>query len=214
MPLVFDSGQTVLFTGDSITDCDRRGAAAPLGNGYVRMAVDLITCRYPELRLNFLNTGVSGNTVREVLARADEDVIAPQPDWLSIKIGINDAWRWVSGQGPAAVSPEQYAQLYEALLTRVQQQTSARLILMEPFYISTAHGSETDQGEMLRHLPDYLSTVHRLAETFGAVLVRTQEMFAGLLRHHEPQHFCPEPVHPYAGGHTAVAHAWLSAVGW
>jgi len=34
--------QTVVFTGDSITDCGRRDVAAPLGNGYVKIAVDLI----------------------------------------------------------------------------------------------------------------------------------------------------------------------------
>ena len=29
-------GETMLFIGDSITDCGRRAAEAPLGNGYVR----------------------------------------------------------------------------------------------------------------------------------------------------------------------------------
>ena len=34
--LVFQSGQTVLFIGDSITDCGRRQDQEQLGNGYVR----------------------------------------------------------------------------------------------------------------------------------------------------------------------------------
>ncbi len=34
---VVKDGQTILFIGDSITDCGRRGAEAPLGNGYVRI---------------------------------------------------------------------------------------------------------------------------------------------------------------------------------
>ena len=32
-----EDGQTLLFIGDSITDCGRRGAEAPLGNGDVRL---------------------------------------------------------------------------------------------------------------------------------------------------------------------------------
>jgi hypothetical protein len=33
-------GQTVVFIGDSITDCGRREAQAPYGSGYVRLAID------------------------------------------------------------------------------------------------------------------------------------------------------------------------------
>jgi len=36
--LIQDS-QTVVFIGDSITDCGWRDVAAPLGNGYVKIAV-------------------------------------------------------------------------------------------------------------------------------------------------------------------------------
>lgn len=43
----FKDGQTVVFVGDSITDCGRRGSDAPYGNGYVK--------RYPERRITFLN---------------------------------------------------------------------------------------------------------------------------------------------------------------
>ena len=45
--LVFQSGQTVLFIGDSITDCGRRQDQEQLGNGYVRKVTELITAKYP-----------------------------------------------------------------------------------------------------------------------------------------------------------------------
>jgi len=44
---LLQDGQTVVFIGDSITDCGRRDVAAPLGNGYVRFIAELITIRYP-----------------------------------------------------------------------------------------------------------------------------------------------------------------------
>ncbi len=39
-------GETMLFIGDSITDCGRRGAEAPLGSGYVSLFRDLATAPY------------------------------------------------------------------------------------------------------------------------------------------------------------------------
>ena len=85
---------------------------------------------------------------------------------------------------------------------------------MDPFYISTDVGGESVRGLMLAHLPRYLATVRRLAVQYGAIHVRTHQMFHTLLKHYGPQSFCPEPIHPHAGGHTAIAHAWLGAVDW
>jgi lysophospholipase L1-like esterase len=214
MALIFEPGQTVVFTGDSITDCGRRDAAAPLGSGYARMAVDLITCRYPEVQLSFVNTGISGNTVRDLSARCTTDVIALKPDWLSIMIGINDLWRWQSKQGPAAVSPDEYAELYAALLVRVKRETSARLILIDPFYIATPTGTGSPEDLLLTHLQSYQKTVAALAAEYGALHVQSHQMFAALLQHYAPSCFCPEPIHPNATGHMALAHLWLGAVGW
>ncbi len=83
MPFAIQPGQTVLFTGDSITDCGRRGDDRPLGAGYVRMAVDLINARYPDNGCRFINTGIGGNIVRDLFDRWTDDCIRHQPDWLS-----------------------------------------------------------------------------------------------------------------------------------
>jgi len=47
---------------------------------------------YPEVYLRVTNSGVSGNTSRDLLQRFDSDVVALNPDWVSICIGINDVW--------------------------------------------------------------------------------------------------------------------------
>ena len=46
--LLFKNGQTIVFIGDSITDAGRRDQFFPYGNGYMKMAIDLLTARYPE----------------------------------------------------------------------------------------------------------------------------------------------------------------------
>ena len=61
--LLFQSGEKVLFIGDSITDCGRRGDHAPLGHGYVRKVTELITAKYPERDIAYVNKGIGGDIV-------------------------------------------------------------------------------------------------------------------------------------------------------
>ena len=133
----FEPGQKVLFIGDSITDCGRRTEpTAPYGNGYVHLARAFLLARYPALGLTIVNRGIGGNTVRDLDARWRQDVIDEQPDWLSVKIGINDVWRTVSNRLDEAVRQEEYEATYRRLLDQATHETSARLILMEPYVIA------------------------------------------------------------------------------
>lgn len=91
--LVFQSNQTVLFIGDSITDCGRRQNQEGLGHGYVRKITELITARYPDRDISYINRGIGEDIVEGLENRWIADVITPQPDWLSIKIGVNNAAR-------------------------------------------------------------------------------------------------------------------------
>jgi lysophospholipase L1-like esterase len=78
--MIFEQGQRIVFIGDSITDCGRRDANPPYGNGYMSLVRAFVTARYPELDLSWENRGISGDTVRHLKARWDEDVIALNPD--------------------------------------------------------------------------------------------------------------------------------------
>ncbi len=215
MPLAIQPGQSVLFTGDSITDCGRRAEHRPLGAGYVRMAVDLIHARYPAHGCTFINTGIGGNIVRDLYDRWSDDVIRFRPDWLSIMIGINDLHR-LHGGDPDSYDVERYGELYEAILARARTETDARLILMTPFYMSTAEpaGDGGWRGRVMAAIPAYVEAVERLAERYEARLVDTHAMFVEQLRYRRADEFGEEPVHPNATGHLHLAHAWLKAVDW
>ncbi len=215
MAPVIQPKETVLFTGDSITDCGRRGEHRPLGAGYVRMAVDLIHARYPAHGCTFVNTGIGGNIVRDLFDRWTDDVIRFQPDWLSVMIGINDLHRHL-GDNPDSYDVERYEELYEAILRRTRKKTDAEIILMTPFYMSTAEPSE-DGGwreRVMAVIPAYVEAVERLAESYEARLVRTHAMFGEQLKYHRSDAFGGEPVHPNASGHLLIAHEWLKAVDW
>ncbi|MCE9590368.1 MAG: SGNH/GDSL hydrolase family protein [Planctomycetes bacterium] len=215
MPFAIKPTQTVLFIGDSITDCGRRGgASAPLGDGYVRMASELIVAKYPAHRLNLLNRGISGNTVRDLHDRWSDDVIAHKPDWLSIKIGINDLHRWHNNVAGASVSPKEFAELYDAILARVKKETRANVVLVDPFYLSTDTYPGTPRAIIMEKLPLYIKTVHKMVKKYKTRHVKTHEVYQKILKHHNPESLCPEPVHPYASGHIVIAHEWLKTVGW
>jgi len=206
------SGQTFLFAGDSITDCGRRDQCAPLGNGYVRQIVDLVTARYPERKIRFINEGIGGNTVRDLQARWTDDVLFHSPDWLSVKIGINDLHQHLGGgQG---LGPADYEKAYRDILTRARKRSNPRMMLIDPFYMSTDHGRAGGRGTVLKLIPDYIKAVHKLAKEFDALLVKTHDLFQAQLKHRPADTFCGEPVHPNLKGHLVVAHGVLKQLGW
>ncbi len=148
--MIFKQGEKLLFIGDSITDCGRRGEVhAPYGNGYVNLARALLLARYPELGLQIVNRGIGGNTVGDLAARWETDVIAEQPDWLSVKIGINDVWRLVANRLNESVPQDEYEQTLRRLLDDARRRTDARLILMEPYVIAPPVAGDPEAGSGL-----------------------------------------------------------------
>jgi lysophospholipase L1-like esterase len=207
-------GQTVVFIGDSITDCGRRLEAYPLGEGYVRFAVDLIAARYPERKINFINSGISGDVCTGLQERWQHDVLDHRPDWVSVMIGINDLHRRYRVPPENGVPPETYRSAYLDCLTRTVENIKAQIILMDPFYICRRPNEGALEAAVLEELPQYIAVVQEMARTFKTRYVPLQDIFQHQLQFRPPDTFCPEPVHPYPTGHLIIAHAWLSSVDW
>lgn len=204
----FERGQKILFIGDSITDCGRRDANAPYGDGYMSLVRAMVDARYPELGLTWENRGIGGNTTEHLLARWEQDAIAEQPDWLSVMIGINDVWRTFDSDGVGAVSITDYEANLRTLLQQVRERTSAKLIVAEPFDI------DPDRSDPMRAMMDtYGAVARRVAEEFGAILIRTQDEFDRVLEHSPWPSWAPDRIHPGLPGHAVIAQAYLRAIG-
>ncbi len=207
--MLFEQGQKIVFIGDSITDCGRRDANAPYGNGYMSLVRAFLIARYPGLGLSFENRGIGGDTVRHLEARWHADVLAERPDWLAVKIGINDVWRSFDRGGEGAVSVGDYETTYRRLLQAAVDTTGCRLIIAEPYVI------EPDLADPMRAEMDrYGLVARRLAEEFGAVNVQTQAAFDGVLATTDPTDWAHDRVHPSLAGHAVIAQAFLRAIGW
>ncbi len=207
MTLKIKDGQTILFIGDSITDCGRRAAERPLGNGYVKLFYDMLTIREPEKKVNIINKGISGDTVTGLQARWTDDVLVHKPEWLSIKIGINDLHiNLRQGGGGDTISPQVFHNTYNDILSRIKSALpKCEILLIEPFYISIEENRESFRKSVLDLIPEYIEVVREMSKKYKTRLVKTHEMFQTFLKHHDADTFCPEPVHPYLLGHMAIA---------
>ena len=203
----------LVMIGDSVTDCDRarpvgEGGPDALGHGYVAEIAALLMAVYPERSIRMTNMGISGNTVRDLAARWDTDVLALKPDWLSVMIGINDVWRQFDAVHQAeAVLPDEFTRIYDGLLIRTRPQLKG-LVLMTPYYIEP---SATDA--MRQRMNEYGAIVKQLAMEHDAICADTQSAFDHVLRHHPAAAFSADRVHPNRNGHMILARAFLNAVG-
>jgi lysophospholipase L1-like esterase len=70
----------LVMVGDSITDAGRarpvgEGRGDAIGKGYVMMVEALLGAVYPDQWIRVVNQGISGNTVRDLKARWQTDVL-------------------------------------------------------------------------------------------------------------------------------------------
>ena len=208
--LLFQSGEKVLFIGDSITDCGRRGDHAPLGSGYVKKITELITAKYPERRIEYVNKGIGGDVVEGLEARWDTDVIAEKPAWLSVKIGINNVSRQFGAGIPNETSLPEWEACYRRILTRARDELGAGLFMFETFYIE----EDVAQPRPL-DVDAYNEIIHRLADEFNARLIRTNEAFDRAVAARPGALWTTEDgVHPNPEGHTLMALEFLKQAGW
>ncbi len=214
--MLIQPNQTLLFIGDSITDCGRaqpvgEGRNDALGRGYVALADALINTAYPGHALRVVNMGTSGNTVRNLAARWQTDVLDKSPDWLSIMIGINDVWRQYDSprQKASHVYEEEYEKTLRDLVVQTRPTLPGGLVLMSPFYI------EPNPSDPMRKTMDaYGAIVKQIAQEFDSVFVDTQKnAFDPILVHLYAATLAWDRVHPSQTGHMALARAFLNAVG-
>ncbi|HEY3933816.1 MAG TPA: SGNH/GDSL hydrolase family protein [Gemmatimonadales bacterium] len=208
------AGGTILFQGDSITDCgrNRKSVAAndpgALGTGYPLLLTSRLREKYPERDLQLFNRGVSGNVVPDLAARWQVDTLDLKPAILSILIGVNDVWHTI-GKMPAADVVNRYERGYAALLDQTHRALpQVKIVVLEPFALRT--GAVTDawfpEFDQLR------AACRRVADHAGARFVPLHDMLQHRAAKTGAAYWASDGVHPTTAGHEAIADAWAAAV--
>lgn len=201
--------ETVLFQGDSVTDMDRNADPNGIGVGYVYSTVSLFHALHPDMNVTFINRGISGNRVKDLQARWQEDALDLNPDVLSILIGINDTWRRFDANDPT--STQAYEDSYRDILTQARRKNpDLKLILMDPFMLSAPIG---DPKEWREDLNPRIAVVERLAKEFDALHIKLDELFTQACKTVSPAFWASDGIHPDPNGRAFIALAWLRAVG-
>ncbi len=201
-------GETMLFIGDSITDCGRRAEHAPLGSGYVRIFSELATARMPERRIDYVNRGIGGNTIVDLRDRWQNDVLDVRPDRLAVKIGINDIHRHLR-RGEGAVDVALFEETYDHILNLTRRKLDVPMALISPFYILKAQDADRFERSVLDLLPDYIAVVEKMSHNYNTLYLDLHQLFQHHLDYRDADAFCPEPVHPHPAGHMVIANALL-----
>lgn len=212
--MIFEKQDRIVFAGDSVTDM---GSVSPVGEGlfdnagrgYVRVAESLLYAVYPELNLRITNSGISGNTSRDLLERFDRDVIELNPQWVSICIGINDVWRQFDtpGMPDYAVFPEEYEGNLRRMI-ELSQQTAKGVILVSPYYMEPNR-----EDKMRARMQEYVDICERLSEEYGCRFVNFQTMYDRYFQLQHPSLVAWDRVHPNQIGSTLMAREWLDRCG-
>ena len=198
---------SIVFIGDSITDADRfEPAYRPFGYGYVHFVAYRLLAKYPEYNISVINTGISGDTIRDLDYRWEKDCLSHKPDILSVLVGINDVFRQYTGALDMAVLLDEYQLTYKRLLSVVKEKYNCQLILMEPFMFC-----DDKTNSAYKSLLQYIHVVGALAEEFDAVLVPLQELIDKKIKQVPPEKFSDDMVHPYVWAHAWIAERWLEA---
>ncbi len=201
----------ILFQGDSITDAGRnKDDAGDLGHGYAAYVAETLSRTCPG-RYSFYNRGFNGNTVGGVADRYDADIAAIRPDFVSLVVGVNDAYYDVTDalKADAARFEEQYEQLLDRI---VSDFPGAGLMLGTPFLIRNM--KRQDIAEYLypplrRAVEERSERVFAIAARRGIPCMDLQKLFDELTAGRTGDELSEDGVHPAEEGHRAIARLWI-----
>lgn len=203
---------TVLFQGDSITDCGRdrnskdANSSGALGTGYPLLVTAAALAAHPDRGLKFFNRGISGNKVPDLENRWRTDTLDLQPDVMSILIGVNDFWHKLDHGYTGTV--QDYERQYTALLDETRQALPrTQIIVLEPFVLRC--GAVT-----ARWFPEFderRAAAARVAHKARATFVPLQSVFDQKTKSSAPEYWAGDGVHPTPAGHALIAEQWRRA---
>lgn len=198
------SGDRLIFLGDSIT----QGGAGP--KGYISIFRELLAQKRPDLKVEVIGAGISGNKVGDLERRLERDVLSKKPSAVVIYIGINDVWHSERGQGTSKED-------FDAGLRRIIEQINkagGKVILCTASVI----GEKTDGSNKLdKMLDEYCEISRKVAAETKTELLDLRKAFLDHLKKNNPENkesgiLTTDRVHLNDAGNRFVAEKMFTAL--
>ncbi len=211
--------KTILFQGDSITDCDRNRNVTPtalnsLGDGYPRLVSAELGFENPGEYI-FYNRGIGGNRIVDVYARIKADIINLKPDYMSLLIGVNDVWHEIGNKN--GVDAEKFEKIYTMLLEEIKEALpDIKIMLLAPYVMEGTSTYNPEEKPTLwetfrTEVDKRIAVVDRIGEKFGFPVIHLQEKFdEHVAINNDNAYWTEDGVHPTIFGHELIAREWLS----
>lgn len=200
-------GDRIVFLGDSIT----QGGTSP--KGYVTVIKNTLAEKHPDLGIEVIGAGISGNKVPDLQRRVDKDVIAKKPTIVFIYIGINDVWH--GERDPArGTSKEKFVEGLREVIGKIKA-AGAQVVLCTPSVI----GEKTDGANSLdTKLDEYSELSRSLAKELDLPLCDLRKAFQAHLKENnkdnaESKILTSDRVHLNEAGNKFVAEQMLKVLG-
>ncbi len=124
-----------------------------------------------ELNMHLVNSGIGGNNTGHGKVRFQRDVLAYNPDFVTICFGTNDFNR--QGSGQPQVSPEEYRENLVYFITELEKIDALPILVTSPIIDPNACGGASlyPEGSVNEALDVYVDIVRSLAEEYDLPLI-------------------------------------------
>jgi lysophospholipase L1-like esterase len=215
--MLFKKNNIVVFCGDGITEWKKpepfkwfpRGDGKELlGDGYVTLIDTMLTVKYPDQPVRFINRGESGETAKSLKESWEKNILSAKPNWLSVMLGFNDVWRQFDHPltKELHVYLPEFKKTMDELLGGIRKKLDG-LIIMPPFMV------ETDKNEpMLKKIKEYAACLRELAKKHDGIYVDVQKSFDDYLAKAHFMTIAADYIHLNQRGHYIIAKAFVEAM--
>lgn len=142
--------QVVAF-GDSVTQGAMEMGRLGSSETYHRLFHQDLEAFYPTTTINVINSGISGETASQAIARLERDVLRYEPDLAFIAFGLND-----SVDGPEKIPV--FSEAIRHIVREIRGRAPATIVLITPPFMATSKSSR----------------IHPLHEECAELIIRTQ----------------------------------------
>lgn len=181
---------TIVCFGDSIT------AGYAVRRGFPSFLLESLRQRFPDSKIEMINSGISGDTSQDGLGRLDWAVLSYEPDLVTINFGINDC---VLG-----LSREEFEMNLVEMVRRIRAGPDSEILLLSS---QPLESPPYDQRVL-----DYYQTVERVAKEMNVGFVDVYGAWMKRVRVGMPLDslILPGLDHPNEAGYRIIAEELMS----